>query len=429
MPNPLFDIDDLSFFRCYGLGLRHVELARGLSEAANGARRGDAVSLANYGDEVKRYDTPTHDHSNETCIIFQNKLKDFIRYSYRDYHVPPYSDAVFLLINRGWDAKLPYDFHNYPLGKCGTQAFSSHQVWFLISSDRYPTNDLNVVVNRTLSELKEGIKKLKLQKIEMLLTQLRDPALFYEPTHHASFDPEIDRVYRTHLTTDNKAETEAMLLKIIDYYQRDIVIPINLFHTMEDLLNSRHYSDMLHKPLAWVENRLSKLRELFCEINQTIKKSEEIREQEHLQQTRFQEKLTHLKSQIENLHSYGCQLEQTDDANSQVIIQLSHSLRDDVDNFFQNDRLFIMAEYQRFQQNFTNQLHEADGIINTTVKQIIANIIIALTGIGIVLLIAQLTYSGCTTGNHTFFFDDTVKRQQHIDSIESSLHQMILSGF
>jgi hypothetical protein len=436
MANPTFDIDDLGFLRCFGLGLRHVGLKQGLREAKEGAPGGDAVSLANYGNTVDGVPLstllPTSEHPSETCDIFEKKIKDFVRESYVGYHSPPYTDAAFLLMDRGQNARTPFDFYSYPLGKCGSKPFSSDQVLFLISSDRYTTRDLDSMVESTLSELRERIKKLKLQKTEMLLAQLRNPDLFYESTLDkvGRLKGEADIFYLTHradLTEAQKAEVETMLLKMIEYYQQDLFIPVNLFYTIEYLLNIRDYCSRFSSDNipTLVEDLLSKLRELLSGIDQTIKIAEERREQERIQQTSLEHKLTHLYNQIDNLRSYGCQLGQTDKASSGIVIQLSNSLKNDVVNFFQQDRSVITAEFQFFRERFTKKLHEADEIINTTCRQLIANIAIALTGIGLLLLIVKLAYSGCKTGSFKFFFSDAVERQQQIDLIDNSLRQIV----
>jgi len=73
----IFDVDDLSFFAFYGLGLRHTELELGINEATPGNKsRGDAISLANYG----RNSTSNHSHTPSSseidCKRFQGHIEN-----------------------------------------------------------------------------------------------------------------------------------------------------------------------------------------------------------------------------------------------------------------------------------------------------------------------------------------------------------------
>lgn len=176
---PVFDIDDLSFFDSYGIGLRHVEREKGIKESREGASRGDAISLANYG---RNHETATTPLSLATCTHFQTEVERFILQSYCDYHLPvagyselnaSYNDAAFLLIDRGNDARSPYDYDFYPLGKCGTKAFSHSQVLLLITSDQYNNNnDVVHATYNTFIDLKNKIRQFKIQAAQQLLARL-----------------------------------------------------------------------------------------------------------------------------------------------------------------------------------------------------------------------------------------------------------------
>jgi hypothetical protein len=170
----IFDIDDLSFFRFGGLGLRHVELELGLREAVSGNSRGDAVSLACFGHNPEDLYKKDFVLDSNLCAPFQEKLEAFILKSYEDFHSPSYhyNDAAFLLVNRGEDARFPYDFGSYPLGKCGTRAFTAAQVMALMPTDGYVNDDINHAVFNTLMSLKRKIQQLKLHKAQELLEQL-----------------------------------------------------------------------------------------------------------------------------------------------------------------------------------------------------------------------------------------------------------------
>lgn len=107
---PLFDIDDLSFFRFYGLGLRHTELELGLKEAQSDTNSGDAVSLACYGREPKKWGKFSFEP--QLCTPFQEKVERFILDSYNCFHTVAnhYNDAAFalliLILIRGNDAQV-----------------------------------------------------------------------------------------------------------------------------------------------------------------------------------------------------------------------------------------------------------------------------------------------------------------------------------
>ncbi len=70
------------------------------------------------------------------------------------------------------------------------------------------------------------------------------------------------------------------------------------------------------------------------------------------------------------------------------------------------------------------KLHAQDGVINTTGKQIVANILISLTGIGLLLLLIQLAHSTYTTGECSFFFSKQVKTQGKIDVIDNAVAKL-----
>jgi hypothetical protein len=212
--NPIFDIDDLSFFRAYGLGLRHTELDLGITQAREGANRGDAVSLANYGVERRR---PTF--SVSLCLEFQHKLAMFISSSYGIYHSEEnhFNDAAFMLLQRGIDARIPYDFHSYPLGKCGTRCFSAGQVMLLIRSDRYNNENKSHAVYNTLCDLKTNVQRLKISKTQDLLNQLYASGSIF--------------------VGSQKLILRQILNTMIVYYENNIYIESNIFEKLFKLID------------------------------------------------------------------------------------------------------------------------------------------------------------------------------------------------
>lgn len=240
MPRPFFDIDDLSFFRFYGLGLRHVGIEQGRQEAAHGATRGDAVSLANFGytREFFSEDYEEYEFTENTCSIFQQKVEAFILQSYC-FHSSgnQFKDAAFLLLSRGSDAQRPYDYNSYPLGKCGSDGFQASQVKLIITSEAFMNDDLNHAAYNTILELKNRLLQYKIQ--QLLDIQARIPSGMME-------------------------EVREIIQTIISHYQNGIFIYTTLFPKIEKLINSTSDYDI----------NISALRNLLAKVNSQDKKGE-----------------------------------------------------------------------------------------------------------------------------------------------------------
>ncbi|WP_367607079.1 hypothetical protein [Legionella sp. W05-934-2] len=58
---------------------------------------------------------------------FQTLVEEFILLCCNSFHLTEnhFQDIALSLIDRGDDARVPYDFYNYPLGKCGKAPFSA----------------------------------------------------------------------------------------------------------------------------------------------------------------------------------------------------------------------------------------------------------------------------------------------------------------
>ena len=166
---PIFDMDDLSFFRFYGLGLRHTELDLGIKEAQSDNNSGDAVSLACYGRQPENWHEFSFDPA--LCAPFQEKVEAFILGCLLNWHPVSghYQDVAFSLIMRGSDARSPYDFRSYPLGKCGKTEFTSSQIMALMTTENDVNDDINHAVYHVLLRLKAVCQKLKLEKAQALL--------------------------------------------------------------------------------------------------------------------------------------------------------------------------------------------------------------------------------------------------------------------
>lgn len=175
---PKFDIDDLSFFRVFGYGLRHTAVEWGKREQQEGADRGDAVSMANYG---LRSTDKSPVFNEDLCRQFQEKIEQFILDSFK-YHQKPhtnYKQASFLILRRDNEARSPYDFSSYPLGKCGTSKFNADQVeLFLTSEGEHYNEDVDEAAARIVDQLVDRLHQLKKLKAEQILSALDQPHPF-----------------------------------------------------------------------------------------------------------------------------------------------------------------------------------------------------------------------------------------------------------
>lgn len=191
------DLDDLHFFRVFGLGLRHVELDRGLAEAQHNTGYGDAVSLANFG---LRTEWRVRDEVNtQNARVLQDEMSKFIKATLRDYHQPDgkYNKAAFLLVIRGEKARFPRDFQAYALGKCEKAQFNSHQVMAMVKSDELENTDLAHAAQQCFQAAISAALASKIKLAYELKTKLQQ-------TSYAHLIPVLD--------------------KLIHYYKKGVVI-------------------------------------------------------------------------------------------------------------------------------------------------------------------------------------------------------------
>ncbi|KTD31423.1 hypothetical protein [Legionella maceachernii] len=215
----VFDLDDLEFLRVNGLGLRHVELEKGLDEQKNGSSRGDAVSLANYGLN-EAFSSYRHSITRENCLVLQKEMEHFIFCSFRDFHCPShrYRDAAFHLMSRGDDARIPYDFNSYPLGKCGTRAFSAHQIACSVFTHAYQNEDINHATMQAFLELINKIRQLKIQQAHEWLIIAKQGE------------------------TKEAKKLATLLSKVIEIYSQNIYLDQPLFSRIQKLIKQPQYT-------------------------------------------------------------------------------------------------------------------------------------------------------------------------------------------
>lgn len=173
MTNCLFDIDDLSFFNRSVYGFRHIRSDQIQREVTSGSGRGDAVSLANYGQASSiTYDDffcPDFELTESTCTHFQIKVEEFVESSLKRHHASArYRDAGFLILKYNM-ALTPYDFPRYPLGKYGSHGFKPEQVKASIDTSQFRNEDRNHAVLNTMLAMRDALHQQKLSAITSLL--------------------------------------------------------------------------------------------------------------------------------------------------------------------------------------------------------------------------------------------------------------------
>ena len=105
------------------------------------------------------------------------------------------------------------------------------------------------------------------------------------------------------------------------------------------------------------------------------------------------------------MHDYGSKLQQQGHSKGVVGIRLAQELKDLMLDFFDQER--ARRDYLGFKRDFVAKLHSKDSDMNCNRiawATIVENIAIALTGVGVFFLAAQLIHSRATKGQPLFFF-------------------------
>lgn len=223
---PIFDMDDLGFFRMIGLSLRHVDLDKGIQEWANGDKKGDALSLSNFG---RRYSPQCLDYVSSfnlsrflpddtvlsVCNQFQKDTEGFINNSFAMYHrnSTNYNDAAFLLIDKGSSARNPYDFVRYKLGKSGSPGFFKNDIYFMLSSNQHDNQfSVEKATRYVVTGMKTRLRQLKIEQIVKLKEQLD-------------------------LHEQGRENIQLILTKLVTYYEKNIFVQHDIFLQIFLLLN------------------------------------------------------------------------------------------------------------------------------------------------------------------------------------------------
>jgi hypothetical protein len=135
-----------------------------------------------------------------------------------------------------------------------------------------------------------------------------------------------------------------------------------------------------------------------------------------------------LEQAIENLKQYGTSLRKKSPEKSNAAITLSSQLKDKLNKFIENgnEKTMTAWSFLLFRKEFKTKLHSQDKLFahhRAYHRVIIANVAIALTGVGTLALLGKFLYSLATEKKAVGFFDKT-NGQQSIKKIESTLENL-----
>ena len=128
---------------------------------------------------------------------------------------------------------------------------------------------------------------------------------------------------------------------------------------------------------------------------------------------------------IDSLKKYGVLLKNQGASKGQIAIDLAADLKLQADLFFK--KAAMPGEFKAFQDEFSlllNSKNQEMSEYRTCWSTIIANIAIALTGIGALLLVGQLIYTQVTLGRPLFFLQ---KNQTTSEEMVGEVRQAMLS--
>jgi hypothetical protein len=131
---------------------------------------------------------------------------------------------------------------------------------------------------------------------------------------------------------------------------------------------------------------------------------------------------------VNGLESYGKARLLSDKAKHDAAVDLAGELRKMVSAFIHtnNDPNTLPGNFHEFKQRFSVTLHRHEKLFSEHRdynRVILANILIALTGIGIFILGGKMTYSYMTSGRVEGFFAKT-KGQNMMDNITDDLDDL-----
>ena len=136
-----------------------------------------------------------------------------------------------------------------------------------------------------------------------------------------------------------------------------------------------------------------------------------------------------LLQKIQAMHNYGVLLKDQGVSKGQVAIDLASSLKNLANQFFERET--SQHDFDKFKSDFSALLHSKDQEMSAyriAWGTIVANIAIALTGVGILCIAGKLIHSRVTEGRALFFFQkNKTTSEEKIADIEQSA-QLILKS-
>lgn len=138
------------------------------------------------------------------------------------------------------------------------------------------------------------------------------------------------------------------------------------------------------------------------------------------------QKILALKLNIDLMRSNALQLNENP-ATRAIIINLANKLQNDLARFVvrHKNTLPSAEEFAHFKLTFTERLHSEDAILShhdSSIKIIIANVLIGLLSLGLVLL-GKAAHSKWKHGYTRLFFEKT-QEQQQIETIKDELYEL-----
>jgi ankyrin repeat protein len=170
--------------------------------------------------------------------------------------------------------------------------------------------------------------------------------------------------------------------------------------------------------------------------DRTIKTNEDLRASEIASNVGYHDLVPYLFNpkdelfqKIQAMHNYGVLLRDQGVSKGQLAIELASDLTDMANQFFEQEP--AQRNFAEFKPRFSTLLHSKDHEMSTyriAWGTIVANIAIALTGVGLLFIAGKLIYSKVTEGRALFFFKKSrTTSEEKIADIEQSA-QLIAQG-
>lgn len=138
----------------------------------------------------------------------------------------------------------------------------------------------------------------------------------------------------------------------------------------------------------------------------------------------LQQQINELYMEIDKLGELGITLQKSNKTVGDATVKHAGELQQYAHCFFRYNYQLVAKGFPTFKKDFIEKLHAKDNIVNTAAKQIIANILIILTGIGLALFLAKQAHSLYTTGQGSLFFSAELKKAEKINAVETSLRNI-----